>query len=236
MTIEVVDDLIRLRKPVSEEEIRQIRHFWKIHSPSFGKKKTKPRFTIMTSMLIFLVMMTFQKIGRNVFTYEHVSVVLFAYVFVDFASGLIHICLDNGRIRYDFSYIDSLRIGFQFHHMFPNHNWLVDKDFDAAYEALTVLPACIIALIINYNTFLSSAILWVCIFAPITQMSHYWCHAIVWNEHVPEMVKVFQKYRILMRPECHQIHHQGLYDKNFAIFHGHTNCLLNFFFGRYKKT
>jgi len=150
-------------------------------------------------------------------------------VIADFISGIVHIYLDNSRIKHDGSPTDFLRLGFQVHHLYPQFQWTQNKHFQPHYEANTIFFMNIIVSVINVATFRSNTLFFVLSLTLLMQANHYWCHAISSNKKVPFVVKWLQSCGILLYYKTHMKHHTT-YDSSFCLLLGWCDPIFNYMF------
>lgn len=186
-------------------------------------------FRWLSTLFIFI---TWSGLYRNIIYHTFLNrffICLTSILSADLISGLVHVYLDHSKIRYDNTVTDFNRMGFQVHHMYPDFQWKMDKDYQPHYECNTVLPICIVVSFFNVLTFDSYFVYLFCYFIVLFQTGHYWSHAHVHNKSVPKAVRWLQDHYLLLKPSIHQKHHQS-YDSNYCILNGWCNPIVNLLF------
>jgi len=154
--------------------------------------------------------------------------VLSAYLFADLLSGLVHIYLDHSKIKFDGSYADWAKMGFQVHHLYPTFHWLVHPHYQPYMECNTIFPNVNLVAMINALTFQLPVLAMGCLFTVSFQATHYYAHARTHNKKVPFVVERLQDLGVILHPRGHQIHHTT-YNTDFCILNGYMNWVCDWF-------
>jgi hypothetical protein len=154
---------------------------------------------------------------------------IYSFLFSDLISGIVHIYLDNSKIKYNESLIDFYRLGFQIHHKFPLFQLKYFKSYKPYHECNTLFLNAIIISIINIFLFDSLIIHFSLYLLLIMQANHYYCHFDNMKLKIPYLIKILHKYNILVNPQQHILHHTT-YDLNFCLINGIMNPILNYLF------
>lgn len=174
-------------------------------------------------------MMNIIKLSSNYNYIQNFIIFYFSFLLSDFISGIIHIYLDNSKIKYNETIIDFYRLGFQVHHKFPLYQLKIHPDYKAYYECNTLFFNIILLSIINLYLFDSLIIHYISYLLLIMQANHYYCHFYICKLEIPYFIKFLHKYNILMTPKQHSIHHTT-FDINFCLINGSINPILNYLY------
>jgi len=163
-----------------------------------------------------------------------------AYLFADFASGLVHWFCDTFFEEDTPVLGDALIRPFREHHRDPKgitkHGFFELN----GNNSLAMIPLLVLAWWTNgpaagstmslfaYSLLFNFAL---AIFA--TNQFHKWAHA----ASVPRIVRWLQRARLILPPTVHDIHHRGNYSRSYCITTGWMNQALDFLvrFHRVKK-
>lgn len=137
--------------------------------------------------------------------------VLLAYLLVDAFSGLYHWATDSGfNVR-------QQRESFADHHvtntMQEPISWL---------QAAVGVPVGILGLLCD-SAFLGA----LGVFTVLVQVPHYYAHRRSESPIVHHVVRALQLSGLIISPEKHAAHHNGVFDRNFCIVSGWNNVWLN---------
>ena len=132
--------------------------------------------------------------------------VVLAWFLVDLLTGLYHFATDKG---YNFKYQVDL---FNDHHQ---TNTMAGFDWQ---PMVVGTPALLLGVWIE-----SSFIVALGSFAILAQVPHYYAHV----TNPPRYIIFLQKIGLMISPEHHAAHHDGTYNRNFCIFTGWCDYLLN---------
>jgi hypothetical protein len=161
--------------------------------------------------------------------YDNLLYFIYSVLLSDLLSGIIHVYLDNSKIKYNESLIDFYRLGFQIHHNFPLFQLKSFSEYKPYHECNTLFLTTILLSIINIFLFDSLIIHFSLYLLLIMQANHYYCHFDNCKLKIPYLVKVIHKYNILINAKQHNIHH-ATYDKNFCFINGAMNPIINYLF------
>jgi len=164
----------------------------------------------------------------------------------DLFTGLLHIYLDHRRCDLG-DPIDMVAYAFRYdHHAHPT-NFLKHSPFFPAGSGETVLkvsgPISLVAHTLLWAAYrftsVGSVVRWELPFLVIcTWMASGTCcqatHALAHegiggsrNKSLPGLVAFLQRSGLILSPRVHAAHHKGKHDRNFCIFNGWANPLLN---------
>ena len=197
-------------------------------------KKKFANFYFFMSIHIFFLIMSIKKHSKksNIYLFSTFCISIFL---TDLITGIVHIYLDNSKIRYNYSLLDYFRTGFEVHHRYPTWQWITNKNYKPDYEMNTIIIPITIFLILNFkykNNLLITLTLTLILLA---QFFHYSSHAIVHKKKVYNIIEYLQNLNIILHPDIHKEHHT-FYDRNYCILNGWANFLLNrFTIGKTKE-
>ena len=197
---------------------------------------TQPYFIMYSSLwlqqIIFMHMDVVKISFRNALSF------VISYLTTDFISGLVHIYLDHSAITNDGSVLDAQRKGFRHHHYHVKEK-LLRPSYEPHYEMNYLFPYTIIltfvARAIPHND-IRAFLVYFAIMVSLFQACHLYAHARIYMDthdkaKVPSFLCFLQDSHIILNHQHHQQHHtHPEFAINFAIFHGHTNWLLNSFY------
>jgi hypothetical protein len=129
-----------------------------------------------------------------------------AWLLIDLLTGLYHFVTDRG---WNFKHQVAM---FRDHHV---HNRMIGFDYQPMFAGLPVMLA---------GVFMeSSFVLAAGSFAVLAQIPHYYAHV----QNPPPLARLLQRIGLMISPEHHAGHHGGKFDRNFCIFTGWADYLLN---------
>lgn len=161
----------------------------------------------------------------------------------DLITGLLHIYLDHRRCDIG-DPLDMAAYSFRYdHHALPL-NFLKDSPFFPAGASNIVSSVTTpISLVVHAAAYYHRATLlndsgcemkflvalMVVIFGSMCQTTHALAHEgrSQRNKTFPKIIAFLQKYHLILPPHVHGRHHQDEHDRNFCIFNGWANPLLN---------
>lgn len=162
-----------------------------------------------------------------------------AYFITDFINGIIHLLMDNNT-HYK-SIIGPLIAAFHMHHKQPLYkNRHPIKIYFYESGAKVWLPIYLLMLLcaqikLNMPFYLHFILVTFGILSSVAEVSHYWCHN---SYSASKLVKILQKYNILLSPKHHKHHHMQD-NMHYAFLNGMTDPLINliaqWFFKGYKN-
>lgn len=154
-----------------------------------------------------------------------------AWLLGDFVTGIVHwLCDTYGTVNTPL-FGQTLIRNFRSHHKYPKDICISPFVYTVGYVAL--VAAFTLPLAIYYMTkFPSSIAIAVSCFTytlvtfltVLTNQFHKWAH--LESEKVSSSIKLLQKYKIILNPEHHKIHHTNPFDSNYCITHGLNNPFL----------
>ena len=206
------------------EEEQKEEEKWNLEQHSKQVRENHPNYIIYTAFLINVVSIYKIYHDFNISSFLLISTIMF--FFIDLASGLLHIVLDNPH-NVDNKYIGKFADGFQQHHF--NTSLVVNMKLRDHLRpmGLVIVFTSYLGLLIHgaYNTSLyiyivtfSFSICWM-------QCCHRWSHMTRTKRGF--IITMFQKLGICLKPTEHLIHHKSPYLKNFCIMSGVFNPFLN---------
>lgn len=145
--------------------------------------------------------------------------ILAAYLFVDLATGIYHYVTDQG-----WNVAHQVRL-FEHHHV---TNTMDGFDWQ---PAIVALPAMLIGIWIGSPFLIAGGA-----FGIVSQVPHYYAHKRSDYEIVHHFVRILQLSGLIMSPQHHAVHHNGVFDRNFCIFAGWNNWWLNRLLARPSKS
>jgi len=161
---------------------------------------------------------------------------LAAYFAADLMSGIFHWLGDT------FASPSTPIIGEKFvkpfrdHHDDPleitQHGFLLTNANNAAVLVLIFLPGMYVYdKFVEASFFSNIAVFFFMAMIFITNQIHKYAHL----PTVPRWVSFLQRYRIILHPEHHAIHHTPPYDSNFCITNGSLDIVMNFLLHKMRK-
>lgn len=132
--------------------------------------------------------------------------VLAAWLLIDLATGVYHFVTDRG-----WNFANQVE-QFRDHHV---HNRMIGFDWQPMVAGVPVMLAGWFA----ESSFLLAA----GAFAVLAQIPHYYAHV----PNPPAVARLLQRLGLMISPEHHAGHHGGKFDRNFCIFTGWADLLLN---------
>jgi hypothetical protein len=132
--------------------------------------------------------------------------VFLAWLFIDLMTGIYHFVTDRG-----WNFAGQVEM-FRDHHV---NNRMLGFDYQPMLAGFPVMLAGVFA----ESSFLLAA----GAFAVLAQIPHYYAHV----PNPPRVVKFLQQIGLMISPEHHAGHHSGSFDKNFCIFTGWADYVLN---------
>ena len=132
--------------------------------------------------------------------------VLAAWLLIDLLTGIYHFFTDRG---WNLSHQVAL---FRDHHV---NNRMLGFDWQPMLAGFPVMLAGWFA----ESSFLLAA----GSFAVLAQIPHYYAHI----PNPPPAVRLLQRWGLMITPEHHAGHHGGKFDRNFCIFTGWADYVLN---------
>ena len=195
--------------------------------------RTNTAFVI--NVLCFLL--TVYIAGLDMLTKITMVEVVCSYLFADLLSGMVHIYLDHSKVRFDGSYADFARMGFQVHHLYPTFPWLMDPHYEPYMECNTIFPYANMFALLNAlspPTIQLPCIPVACIMSVSFQWTHYYAHARNHNKKIPFLVEKLQDFGVILSPKGHQQHHTT-FNTDFCILNGYMNWLCDWIVGDEKR-
>lgn len=170
----------------------------------------------------------FKIISINNYIYN-LCVLMISFIFCDILSGIVHIYLDNSKLKYNNSTIDFYRLGFQIHHDHPLFQLKSYPSFRPYHECNTLFFSAIIISIINIYIFNSLIIHFSTYLLLFMQANHYYCHFDNCKLKIPYIIKWLHNHNIIVNSTQHKLHHTT-YDVNYCLINGCTDPILNYLF------
>jgi len=152
-------------------------------------------------------------------------------LFGDFLSGLVHWLCDTYGNENTPLVGQTIIKDFRLHHDYPRditkHTFLSSNGNIALLGVVLQMPFFTIMIFSNnqYVALIVSFILLSFLFSAIANEIHKMAHQ--FPEDNPKIVRILQKYHILLNPEHHSKHHAAPYDRNYCITFGWMNHLLD---------
>ncbi len=132
--------------------------------------------------------------------------VFVAWLLIDLLTGIYHFVTDRG-----WNFANQVAM-FRDHHV---NNRMLGFDYQPMFAGFPVMLAGVFA----ESSFLLAA----GSFAVLAQIPHYYAHV----PNPPAAVQLLQRCGLMISPEHHSRHHHGKFDKNFCIFTGWMDLVLN---------
>jgi hypothetical protein len=132
--------------------------------------------------------------------------VVAAWLFIDLLTGIYHFVTDRG-----WNFEDQVAM-FRDHH---TNNRMLGFDYQPMFAGFPVMCTGWFA----ESSFLIAA----GAFAVLAQIPHYYAHL----ANPPPAARLLQRMGLMITPEHHAAHHSGKFDRNFCIFTGWADYLLN---------
>ncbi len=153
------------------------------------------------------------------------SVALFiAYFITDFINGLVHMYMDNND-NYT-SVWGSFIASFHLHHKTTKYKdanliLIYFNESGAKFWLVLYLLALLLISTVNINSFLLIVLILVGVLSSVAEVSHYLCH-----NSSSKLVKLLQKYRILLPVAHHQKHHDNE-NESYAFLNGTSDFIID---------
>ena len=207
----------------SERE-QQENEAWNIEQHSKQVRENHPNYVIYTAFLINLIS------AYNIYyDFNLVSICLIStimYFYIDLASGLLHIILDN-PLNLDNKYIGRFANGFQQHHF--NTALRVNMKLSDHLRPMGIVIVLVSYLgLLIHGPYLTSLYIYIISFSFNVcwmQCCHRWSH--MSKTKRGNLISTLQKIGICLKPNEHLVHHKSPYLQNFCIMSGIFNPLLN---------
>lgn len=129
-----------------------------------------------------------------------------AWLLVDLLTGIYHFVTDRG-----WNFANQVAM-FRDHHV---NNRMIGFDWQPMLAGFPVMLAGVFAE--------SSFLIALGAFAVLAQIPHYYAHL----QNPPAIARLLQRIGLMISPEHHAAHHSGKFDRNFCIFTGWADYLLN---------
>jgi hypothetical protein len=154
---------------------------------------------------------------------------LAGWMAADLCSGLVHWAFDR------FGSVRTPVVGHWFVRPFREHH--VDADRIAHHDfietngasCVAALPAVLAAALMPLSSpawaFLQALALFTVLGILAANQCHKWAH--MERERVPQLVRLAQRWRLILRPEEHRMHHRRPFDTHFCTASGWLNSALN---------
>jgi hypothetical protein len=136
--------------------------------------------------------------------------VLAAYLVVDLLTGLYHLVTDKG-----------FNVGHQVKLFTAHHDTNTMEGFDWQ-PAVVGAPAMLIGALIESPLLMAGGA-----FGILSQVPHYYAHVRSKSELVHHVVRILQLTGLIISPQHHAAHHDGVFNRNFCILSGWNNWWLN---------
>ena len=207
----------------SEEE-QETNCKWNIEQHSKQVNENHPNYVVYTSIMINLISIYYIYLDFNVKSVVLISFVMF--FFIDLASGILHIILDN-PYNLNSKFIGKYAEGFQQHHY--NTALIVNMRLSDHLR-----PMAVVSLLTSYlgllihgcnNTSLFVFILVFSLNICWMQCCHRWSH--MSSSKRGRTITFLQKVGLCLKPIEHLKHHRAPYLSNFCIMSGTFNPILN---------
>ena len=156
------------------------------------------------------------------------SIGYLAWLFADFASGLVHWLADTwGKVTWPIIGNVFIR-SFQEHHIDPQsitrHDF-IETNGTTFFVGIPFLIICTFFVDGNVNDFqkyIISIFILTNLWTASTNQIHKWAH----QSERPGFVTYLQNKKIILHPIQHEIHHTGSFDHHYCITNGVLNPLL----------
>ncbi len=180
-------------------------------------------FFILVSSLFYKIVLHFYEIKTLLF-----PALLLGWVGADIASGIIHWAGDTWGSADTFILGPALIRPFREHHVDAKAMTRHDFVETNASCALGGIPILVASLLVPFQTahwlfvFLDLFVFFLMLFVLMTNQIHKWCH----QDHPPKGIGFLQKYKILLNPKHHNIHHTPPFNTYYCITTGWMNWIL----------
>ena len=207
----------------TEKELKKSEK-WNLKIHSQQVRENHPNYVIYTAFLINFISMYKIYYDFNLISFSLISLITF--FFIDLASGLLHIVLDNPK-NLSSTYIGKFADGFQQHHL--NTALIVNMKLSDHLRpmGIVIVFTSYLGLLIHgaYNTSLYIYIVVFSLSICWMQCCHRWSHMTETKRGA--LITILQKSNFCLKPSEHLIHHKSPYLKNFCIMSGIFNPILN---------
>ena len=193
------------------------------------------------------------------FCYHDIYLTILTIYLVDLNGGLIHIYLDNSKVKNNNTLTDNFKKEFQDHHENSILQFENDINYRSYHEMNLVYPFASIGFLfcLILPVYFRYVILLFCYLNVFQQITHYWCHARTNNKPMMFIGKILQgisvkqynsliknyylskilsiyKFNLVLNPNDHRKHHiHPQHAINFCILTGWANPLLNYLVLKY---
>ncbi len=148
----------------------------------------------------------------------------------DFASGIVHWFFDRYGCHTTPFFGTQYIFPFREHHLYPqkiaHHNFIITNGDTGILPSLMMGGYLLFEPIASsppLNFFISSFIFSLGCFAAFTNQIHKWAYQ---SKPPPKWVRFLQRFRIILSPQHHSVHHRDPFDTYYCITTGWLNPLL----------
>ena len=219
----ILKEYIRITNRVDLDWIQRI---------AFAMFDTRTQFAFSINVAVFMYSLYLS--GSATLMNVDLADLVCSYLAADLLSGIFHIYLDHSKVRFDGSYVDFSRMGFQVHHLYPTFPWMMDKHFKPYMECNTIFPYANLVALANALTINLPVIPVAVIFVVSFQATHYYAHGRTHGKEVPWLVAKLQDMGVIISPRGHQQHHT-MFNSDFCIFNGYMNRVCDWIMSDEKR-
>lgn len=147
----------------------------------------------------------------------------------DGLTGLVHWACDRWGDERTRWLGPTLIYAFREHHRDPTamlaHGWRTTnrEPLLAAGAAIALLALPSVRALLAGHALLQGFLLAFVLYGTAANQLHFWAHA----ERVPRVVRGLQRWRLILSPEAHALHHQAPFTRSYCIATGWLNPILD---------
>ncbi len=214
-----------------------------VYQPAYIDPSTKNRpgyysvievfaVAIFTVFMVLLGLKLIKAVGA--FDFTLIALVLtflmpiLGYILADFFSGFVHFLGDTfGSEEIPFFGPNFIR-PFRSHHIdekeITRHKFLEVNGTNCLVSLFVLIPVYFyLPVMSSFGYFFTGEVVWFLILSIfLTNQIHKWAH----QDNPPSLIRFLQRYRIILSPEHHQVHHTAPFATYYCITSGWLNALL----------
>ncbi len=200
--------------------------------PTYYKVMEVVGMTIFAIYMVLLASLLIRSAGVFDFTLMGLALILIlpiaGYILADFFSGFVHFLGDTfGTEDIPFFGPHFIR-PFRAHHIdekeITRHGFIEVNGTNCIISLVVIVPAFYwLPIMSSFTYFLIGEVIWFMILSIfLTNQIHKWAH----QDKPPAFIRFLQRYRLILSPEHHQVHHTAPFATYYCITSGWLNALL----------
>ncbi len=213
------------------------------YQPAYIDPSTKNRpsyysvieVTAVSVFAVFMTLFAYKLITAvGAFDFTVVTLILglvlpvFGYILADFFSGFVHFLGDTfGNEEIPFFGPNFIR-PFRSHHIdekeITRHKFLEVNGTNCLVSLFVLIPVYFfLPVMSSFAYFFAGEVIWFLILSVfLTNQIHKWAHL----DNPPQFVRFLQRYRLILSPDHHQVHHTAPFATYYCITSGWLNAIL----------